>query len=181
MKKYHNLTILIAVILTFFSCSSDLDFNQANSLQLEPVFEANLTYFDIAANKFVNNGIEQKITFDAQDFEFFKDSFLRDNLKRTDFFFEIDNTINRDFVISIALLDVNDKLLYVIPFTIPAYKGTSNVITQSEIFQNAKLDLLKSTKRMGFIIAMKPGPPVDLSTNGSLKLRSSATIYLDIK
>lgn len=183
MKKYHNLTFLITVLLTVLSvsCSSDLDFNQANSLKLEPVIVANLTYFDIAANGFVDNGIEQKVAFDAQDFDVFRDSFFRDNLKRADFFFEINNTVNRDFTLSIVLLDVNDQPLYFIPFTIPAYNGASNTITQTEVFENAKLDLLKNTKRMGFVITMNPGPPLDGSSQGSLKLRSSATVYLEIK
>tara|TARA_R110000868_G_scaffold29106_2_gene108448 strand:+ start:2922 stop:3485 length:564 start_codon:yes stop_codon:yes gene_type:complete len=183
IKEYHNLTVLATILLTMFSvsCSSDLDFNQANNLKIKPVIVANLTYFDIAANGFLDNGIEQKLAFDAQDFDVFRDSFFRDSLKRADFFFEINNTINRAFTINIVLLDVNDQPLYNIPFVIPAYNGTSNTITQTEVFENLNLELLKSTKRMGFVIAMAPGAPLDGSSQGSLQLRSSATVYLEIQ
>ena len=182
MKKYHKLTLLVSLLLSLFSisCSSDLDYNQVNNFKMKPVIVANLTYFDIAANKFVDNGIEQKVAFDAQDFDVFRDSFFRDNLKRADFYFEITNTINRDFTLSIVLLDINDQPLYVIPFTIPAYNGTPKTITQTEIFENAKLDLLKKSRRMGFVVAMAPGPALNANSQGSLKLRSSATVYLEI-
>lgn len=183
IKKYHNRTALTALLLAIllFSCSSDLDFNQANNLKLEPVIVANLTYFDISENGFIDNGIEQKVAFDAQDFDVFRDSFFRDNLKRADFFFEINNTVNRMFTINIVLLDGNDQPLYFIPFTVPAYNGTPNTITKTEVFENLNLELLKSTKRMGFVIAMAPGAPLDGSGQGSLKLRSSATVYFEIK
>lgn len=183
IKKHRNLTVLATVLLIMFSvsCSSNLDFSQANNLKLQPVIVANLTYFDIAANEFVDNGIEQKVAFDTQDFDVFRDSFFRDSLKRADFFFEIDNTVNRAFTINIVLLDVNDQPLYFIPFTIPAYNGTPKTITKTEVFEDLNLELLKNTKSMGFVIAMAPGPALDGSSQGSLKLRSSATVYFEIQ
>jgi hypothetical protein len=35
-----------------------LDFNQVNDIKAEPVFIANLTYFDIPANEFIENGTD---------------------------------------------------------------------------------------------------------------------------
>jgi hypothetical protein len=54
----------------FFSCSSNLDFNQINDFKSEPVYIANLTYFDLLAKQFIENGTEKNITFDAQEFDF---------------------------------------------------------------------------------------------------------------
>ena len=72
-------------------------------------------------------------------------------------------------------------MLYTIHFDIPAYSGTEKLITQTEIFENANLDLLKSSKRMGFIIKMDAGPALNANSPGSLKLRSSATAYLVVE
>lgn len=184
MKQSYLNKILATFILVFssFSCSSDLDFNQVNDLKLEPVVVGNLTYFDVPANAFVaSNGTEYDLAFDAQDFDIFRDKYFRSYLQRADFFFEINNTINRAYTLDIVLLDQNDKPLYTMHFDIPAYSGTENIITKTEIFENAKLDLLKSSKKMGFVIAMAPGPALNKNSTGSLKLRSSATVYLTIQ
>lgn len=165
----------------FLSCSSDLDFDQVNDLKLEPVVVANLATFDVPANEFVIGGTEQNVAGDVLNFDVFKNSFLTDALTRADFFFEIDNTINRAYRVNLYLLDANNNPLYTIPFDVPAYTGVQNLVTKTEIFQNAKLDLLKKTTKIGFVITMYPGPTLSESSLGSLKLRSSATVYLVVE
>jgi hypothetical protein len=87
MKQYHTNKILgfVLVILFSFSCSSNLDFNQINDFKSEPVYIANLTYFDILAKQFIENGTEKNITFDAQEFDVFRILF-RKSLIQADFF-----------------------------------------------------------------------------------------------
>lgn len=169
--------------LTIFSlsCSSDLDFDQVNDLKLEPVLVANLATFDVPANQFVVNGMEQTVAGDLLDFNVFRNSFLNESLTRADFFFEIDNTINRAYRINLYLLDANNSPLYTIPFDVPAYAGTQNLVTKTEIFENSKLDLLKKTEKIAFVITMFPGPLLTENSLGSLKLRSSATIYFVVE
>ena len=75
-------------------------------------------------------------------------------------------------------MDGNDQLLETISFIVPAYSGTQKLITQTEVFENARLDLLKRTKKMEFVITMGAGPALNANSPGSLKLRSSATVYL---
>jgi hypothetical protein len=166
-------------ILSIFSisCSSDLDFNQVNDLKLEPVLVANLATFDIPANQFVTDGVEQNVAGDIMDFDVFKNSYWSDRLTRADFFFEINNTINRAYRINLYLLDANNSPLYTIPFDVPAYSGAQNLVTKTEIFQNTKLSILKKTIKIGFIITMMPGPTLSENSLGSLKLRSSGTLY----
>lgn len=162
------------------SCSSDLDFNQVNDLKLEPVIVANLATFDVQAHQFVTGGVEQTVSGDLMDFDIFKQNF-DDNLNRADFFFEIDNTINRGFRINLYLLDANNNPIYTIPFDVPAYSGTQNLVTKTEIFQNAKLNLLKNTSKIAFVVTLLPGPALSENSLGSLKLRSSATLYFVVE
>lgn len=183
MKAYPINRFFAIVILTLFSfsCSSDLDFNQVNDLSLEPVFIANLSYFDIPAADFVDNGMEQNVSFDAQDFSAFRDSFFRDNLMRADLFFEITNTINRAYAFDLILSDQNDQVVIIIHFDVPTSTGAPIVIEKKEIFENARLDLLKTATRMEFVLSMAPGPALTENSVGSLKLRSSATAYLSVE
>jgi hypothetical protein len=175
--------ILLLLIISFFSfsCSSDLDFNQANDVKLEPVFIANLAYFDIPAIEFVTNGVEQNVTVAAPTIDVFNDVFFKKYLTRADLSFEIDNTINRGYTLDIILQDRNNQPLYTINFNIPAYTGVANPITKTEIFENAKLDLLKSTTKMTFVLRMLAGPPLSENSIGSLKLRSGVIAYLAVQ
>lgn len=183
MKLYRLHKILLTLLVTIFfsSCSSDLDFNQVNDLKIEPVVVANLSYFDLPANAFVENGIESDVAFQALDFDLFRDKYFRSYLQRADFSFEITNTINRAFLLNIILFDQNDQPLYSIPFSVPAYSGNAVVLSKTDIFEGIKLDLLKSSKKMGFLITMASGPALNENSVGSLKMRSSATVYLTIE
>ena len=161
----------------FFSCSSDLDFDQVNDLKLEPVVVANLASFDIPANQFVIGGVEQPLVGDVMNFKVFNNVDFINNISRTDLYFEYNNTINRGFSINLYLLDANNVKLYTIPFTVPAYAPGQSPVTKTEVFENAQLDILKQTQKIAFVIALMPGIPLTDSSLGSLKMRSSATIY----
>jgi len=178
MNKFLRIFILS---IFFLSCSSDLDFDQVNDLKLEPVVVANLATFDVPANEFVIGGFEQNVAGDVMNFDIFKDTYFNDSLRRADFFFEIDNTINRAYRINLYLLDANNSPLYTIPFDVPAYTGVQNLVTKTEIFENAKLALLKKSVKIAFVITMLPGPVLSESSLGSLKLRSSATVYFVVE
>lgn len=163
--------------LFFLSCSSDLDFDQVNDLKLEPIVVANLASFDIQANQFVIGGVEQALVGDVANFKVFNNEDFINNISRTDLYFEFNNTISRAYTINLYLLGANDARLYTVPFVIPAYTGSPNVVTKTEVFENAKLDILKKTEKIAFVIATMPGIPLTDSSLGSLKMRSGATIY----
>lgn len=183
MKRvhFHRILIVLIVAVISFSCSSDLDFKQANDLKLEPVFISNLAYFDIPANRFVTTGVEQSVIVDSPTVDVFNDAFFSNHLTRADLSFEINNTIDRAYTLELVLRDKNNQPLYSINFNIPAYNGTENLVTKNEIFDNAKLDLLKSTTRMTFVIRMLSGAPLNENSLGSIKLRSGVTAYLIVQ
>jgi hypothetical protein len=178
----NSITKILVFAFLFISCSSDLDFDQAKDLKLEPVFVANLAYFNVAANQFIDNGSEQQIASDVQEFDAFRKKFFRENLVKAEFDFEIENTINRAFTLNVLLLDDNDQILQTLTFAIPAYSGGSNVIKYpTEVFENQRLELLKQTTKVGFLVRMASGPPINENSLGNLKLRSSATVYMEIE
>ncbi|MFC0779270.1 hypothetical protein [Flavobacterium sp. HJSW_4] len=173
-------SILFSVFL-LFSCSSDLNFDQVNDFKIEPVFVANLAYFNIPANRLVDDG-GTNIVYDVRDFDVFKDKFFTERLKKAEFNFEVENTIDRTFVLNMLLINEQDQVLETLSFTVPSYKGTPNVIKYpTEVFENARLDLLKQTQRIGFVVLIAAGPPLNSESQGNLRLRSSATAYLVIE
>lgn len=178
MKKI--LAIIILVTLSF-SCSSDLDFDQVNGLKLKPTVVANFGSFDIPANQFVSGGVEQTLTGDLVNFNVFSYDYFTESLVRADLFFEFNNTINRAYLVNLVFLDYNNTPIYTIPFNVPAYSGAPNLISKTEIFENTKLDLLKTTTKLTFVVTMLPGPKLSESSLGSLKMRSAATVYLVVE
>ncbi|MGO4906502.1 hypothetical protein [Flavobacterium sp. W20_MBD1_R3] len=172
---------LFVLLLFSFSCASDLDYDQANDIKLEPVFIANLAYFDVPANEFVTGGVEQNVIFDAPTVDVFNDSFFRKSLKKVEFFLEMENTITRSYVVDIVFLDRNNQVVYTTNFTVPEYAGVENKVTRTEIFENSQLDLLKRTVRIAFTLRMLPGAPLTENSSGNLKLRSGVTAYLVVE
>lgn len=172
---------LLLLLLLSFSCASDLDYDQVSDIKLEPVFIANLAYFDIPANEFVTGGVEQNVIFDAPTVDVFNDSFFRKSLKKVDFFLEIENTIARAYVVDLVFLDRNNQVVHTTNFTVPEYTGEENKVTRTEIFENTQLDLLKRTVRIAFTLRMLPGAPLTETSSGNLKLRSGVTAYLVVE
>ena len=171
---------LFFLVLLSFSCSSNLDFNQANSLKLTPVVVANFASFDILANQFVVNGTEQQLPNIESNFDVFKDSFLYNNVKGIDLYFEMDNTINRDYEIELYFLNATNSKVYTYTFTVPANATATTLYTKTLTIGVSDLALIKTSGKIGFKITMLPGTPLTASSLGSLKLRSSATLYFSI-
>ncbi|WP_343589281.1 hypothetical protein [Flavobacterium sp.] len=174
------LSLLFSVFL-LFSCSSDLNFDQVNDFKIEPVFVANLAYFNVPANRLIDDG-GTNIIYDVRDFDVFKNKFFTERLKKAEFDFEVENNIERTFVLNMLLLDKDNQVLETISFNVPSYKGTPNVVKYpTEIFENTRLDLLKQTQKIGFVVLIAAGPPLNANSEGNLRLRSSATAYLVIE
>lgn len=183
MKPYpHNMFLkLITVAILFCSCASDLDFDQTKDLTLKPAVVANLTYFDVKASEFIDNGTEQDVFFDAKDFDIFRDNFFRDNLKKAEFNFDIENTISRAYIVSFIFLDENNQVMHDTEINVPAYVNTSNNVKHTDVFENETLDLLKKSVKLEVRITMLAGAPLTANSSGNLKLRSGATLYFEIK
>lgn len=175
---YRISTIIFSAIL-FFSCSSDLDFDQIDDFKIEPVFVANVAHFDIKADQIEDDGTGHQIPPDVEDFDVFKNKFLNDNLTKAELNFEIQNTFNRAFKVEIMLIDANDQTMETITLNVPQYNGTANIIKYpTEVFEGDRLALLKRTVKVGFVVTIEPGTG---NISGNLKLKSGATAYMKIE
>jgi hypothetical protein len=182
MKQLSVNTIISSLSLIFFlSCSSDLDFDQIKDLKLKPVVVANLAHFDVPANQLLDDG-GTHVFYDTREFDVFKDKFFTNDLLKAEFDFEVENTINRSFTLNQRLINANGDVLETISYPVPAYTGSSNVIKYpTEVFENQRLELLKQTVKIDFELIIAAGPPLNPGSTGSIKLRSSATVYLEFE
>ncbi|MBW4361299.1 hypothetical protein [Flavobacterium taihuense] len=174
--------ILIATLgCCLFSCSSDLDFEQVNDFNSQPVFTTNLAYFEVKALDFVVNGTEQPLFSYVSNVDFLNTSFVEENLVKTELYFRIKNTIARAYFYNVTFLDQNNIPIYTITMNVPAYNGTEVLVEKTETFTAANVDILKRTTKMVFSIAMLSGPPLTADSLGRIELSSSITAYFDVK
>lgn len=173
MKKILAVIILVAL---FFSCSSDLDFNQVNDLKREPILVTNLGSFDAPAQLFTTGITESAVTTNFPIIKIFEDLYFKESLVKAEFFFEFNNTINSAFEIKLIFLDASGTKIDSILFDVPAYSGLPNVVRKTETFDGPHFELLKTATKITFVVKML-GSPLAIGSPGSLKLRSSATIY----
>jgi hypothetical protein len=169
------------VVLCFFSCSSDLDFEQANDFSAQPIFTTNLAYYEAKAPDFEIAGAGAYSFGYVAKVEFFDTSFIKDNLIKTDLYFRIKNTIARGYDFNITFLDVNNAPIKTVNIPVGAYAGTEILEEKTVTFTTVDIDILKNTKKMVFSIAILPGTPLTATSPGRIEMSSSLTAYFDVK
>ena len=177
--KFHKLCLFICTIL-FLSCSQSLDFDQLDNYTTKPVFSAALTFFEINATNFITvpgAPATTEIT-EESEFKLFENDFIKNNLIKLDFNFEIRNEFNRDITIEISLLNDNNILIY----KIQDLKIAANNL---DFKQNEEIDVLanenvKNFTRVKLKISLDDTTtPINTTSNRSLEFKSAATIYLE--
>lgn len=177
----NRIILFMLLVLCSFSCSSDLDFEQANDFNIQPVFTTNLAYLEAKAPDFVENGMQQPIFSYFTNVDFFRTSFIEEDLVKAELYFRIKNTINRAYTFDITFLDVNNIAIYNIRMDVVAYNGTETLVEKTVPFTAADVDILKRTSKMVFTVVMRPGPPLTETSPGRVELSSSITAYFDIE
>jgi hypothetical protein len=181
-RLYIRNILISMLVLSAFSCSSDLDFDQANDLTVQPVFTTNLAYLEAKASNFVINGSEQPLFSYISSVDFFSSSFVENDLVKTDLYFRIKNTITRAYALDITFLDKNNAPIYTIPtMNVAASTGAEELFETTETFTPANVSVLKNTTKMIFSIKMLPGPPLTATSLGRIEFSSSITAYFDVK
>jgi len=181
MKFYERIIATVTLVCCLFSCSSDLDYDQVNDFNIQPVITTNLAYVNAKATDFILTGSEITNFSYTSNVDFLNTSFVKDDMVKTELYFRFKNTINRPFTFNITFLDGNDAPIYDINMEVPASSGTEVFLDKTEVFTQANVATLKNTTKMIFSIQMHPGPPITPSTPGRVEFSSSITAYFDVK
>lgn len=173
--------IALALSLNFNSCTKDIDFDQADDLEISPVLESSLIFFDEPANKFLNGSEEITNIEDFVTVEFFNGEFIVENLTRADFVLETTNSINRNFEVQVDFFDELEQLQHTFTFSGIASPSNSDIISEHiEVFENDKLTALKQTVKLVFTLRMLQGNAINQNTPGRISLKSKAIFYFNI-
>lgn len=178
IKKYFCLGV---VLLLMFNCTRPVDFNQADDLVLEPVLESSLVFYTASAEDFFVGGSEQSTAEDFAEIDFFNNSFIQDHLIKVEFVFQIENSINRAYRLSVSFLDTNGQILET--FDVNTEASSNNQVIPSEhieTFEDVSLQRVKQTRVLVFSLTMLPGTPINENTPGVISVKSKGILFLNI-
>ena len=174
--------LLLLFVIT--SCVKDVDFEQAEDLSISPIVESSLIFFNFPASEFSEpTGTAIVTVSDDLELDVFNEEFIRDNLIRAEFFFEVTNSIDRNFRADVILYDENNQVVHTFNIDTTPNGNTEVVTTHTEVFEDTSLEQLKNTVRLELILNMFPSPtgiPLDQNSQGTIKMRSKATLFFQI-
>lgn len=163
------------------SCSSELDFENVNDIAVTPQVDADLVFFTLGTEAFINTSIPDTtlVVRDTTRLEFLDDDFIRDNIQEIKFTFQVDNSFAQSFSNQSIFLNENGVAQYMLEFAIaPSLDGfparTSIVVQLDENELQAILNSIQVVDE------------VRLNTNeqfidGELSLQSKAVYSLEFK
>ncbi len=107
MKLYIKHLSQIVVFLTVLSCTSDVDFDQAQNIEFNQNFSSTFVYLNVNQNKFLNADASTEISTltDLSTIDIFDSKYFQDNLVKANFSFEVENAFDRNFIIELSFLN----------------------------------------------------------------------------
>ncbi|MDB2462971.1 hypothetical protein N9W61_02585, partial [Algibacter sp.] len=154
----------------------------AEDLQLSPVIENSLLFFDAPASEFFVGGTEVNQSSDFIELDIFNNSFVRNHVVKVDIVFEVINSINRGYELRVDLLDNQDRLIHTFSFEATASPNNSEVYTKyTEVFEGNTLTTLKNTAKLSFTLTMQAGEEINENTPGRINMQSKSVFYFNIQ
>lgn len=180
MKKV-SLLLFFVLVLTFFSCAEEQNFNQVNDLNVVPTVATSIFYFE-SPEEIINDTNATNFFAETYVFEAFSEDFVAERVLEGAIVYEIENTTSKELSLLIEFLDENDTVLDVEVFNIEAQPTFS---LEREVFYGAggkSLDILRNTTNIRFT-AENRGDNVSVSAVNDPKiiLRSSATFRVQLQ
>ncbi|MGB0948962.1 MAG: hypothetical protein ACPGU0_02505, partial [Marinirhabdus sp.] len=146
---------------------------------ITPVAELSLILFDTPASDFIDEDTNEEVTItDEAEITFLNGTDTQKYLVRADFFFEFTNSISRSFDVIFEFLDTDGNSTYTIEIDVaPGTLQSPRTTIREESVVNEDIIRLTQANRVRSTVTI-PSSNVDLE--GNLKLKSKATLYLEI-
>ena len=172
---------LLLIFLFLSACSSKLDFDQAKQLNIQPVFEGDILYFDLHdVNLTDQSGSFRNIIRDTVDFPVFDDGKVRDGFVKADIEVSYNNTFNRHFTTTYYFIDENDQPVEYGQFEIAEADSNHSKITGDAIFTFDKTvnpNFVNFRKIVVEVIVSPDTLPVE---NKTLHIQTKGTFYINL-
>ena len=175
MKK----TILLLAVI-FASCTSKLDFDQANELKITPVFEGDMFFFDISKDDLIDSQSQFKsIINDTLDFGIFYNVNNRKHFVKAEITIGYKNTFQRSFHTEYIFIDENNQPVEQNSFDIQAADATQNVEGEEIVIysKTANPNFMNFRKIVVQITVTPDTMPVD---DKLLHIKTKGKIYTEV-
>ncbi|WP_268223200.1 hypothetical protein [Sinomicrobium oceani] len=172
--------LLLWVCGFLVSCLNDVDFDQVNDFEMEPVVENSLVYLEYPV-PVVMDSIPLGLTIsDTTGIELFSNSFTVDNLKKAVLYFETLSTVGQPLSLEIQLMDDNFVVLQEVAMSLPPSDGQTEQVSAEElIYTEENVEQLTYVTHVAFSVDI---PYIsNRNENAYVKLKSKGTFYLHIE
>ncbi|MEO9893386.1 hypothetical protein [Aurantibacter sp.] len=181
-KKIGYLLQVLLAMVTLQSCVEDLDFDQFDDLQIEPVIEGSILYVE-APEDIINRAIASN--FYSQDFNFdgFSDAFFADRVIDGVVTYLVENTTSKDLNISVDFVDEAGNVLDVEFFNVPAAPPMQQILREIPYGGTGNsLDILINTSAIR-VTAENNGDTSSTSdiSDAKVTIKSSGKFRLSVK
>ena len=177
------ITGIILLLLGGVSCVKDVDFDQADDVKVEPVYELDFVYAKIRTPKFTNpiDDTFAKVLRDTLQDEFFSGD-IGDKLLKAELFVSLENSIPVGFDAELQFLDGNNAIIPIStsPIIISVPSGGIGGSRTSERTYDITLDdleALKSAQKLASAVTIEGN---DNDLGGELILQSKAIYYTSL-
>lgn len=143
MKRIYIL--FFAVILGFYSCVEEQNFDQFDDLDIIPTIEASLFYVE-SPEQVINDATGAIWYINTFNFDAFNEAFFADNVVEGVIAYELENTTSKELEIIIEFLDDSDAVLDTENFRIDP--APTAVLMREIAYGNAtgrSLDIIRNT------------------------------------
>jgi hypothetical protein len=177
-KTLLNITLIVVVAFSFFSCVKDTDFEQADDIALTPVAEVNFLYFTLTIDDFEPMPITegQLAVIDTTKIRFLDDDFAIENITSADFFFKVTNTFPVGLDVNLTFLSEDNVPYYEINFPVALSENNNPEVTEFiQVVSQEEIEQLTQNDRVAVKINIETD---NENLDGSLNLQSKTTYYL---
>ncbi|SFC82588.1 hypothetical protein [Algibacter pectinivorans] len=180
-RIYKIYGLVLSLAMCFWSCTEEIDLNQAEDLELSPVIENSLLFFDAPATNFFAGANESSEFSDFIELDLFNNSFTRNNIVKVEFVFDVLNSIKRSFELQVDLLDDLDQTVHTFSFEALASPDASQVYTKyTEVFEGNRLRVLMNANKLSFTLIVQEGEAINENTLGQINMKSKSVFYFNI-
>ena len=161
------------------------DFEQAVPITLTPTLEVSLVQIEETPVSFLDNsGTEVGSISDEIVLELLTEESVKDYLVKAELVFEITNSLNKAFDITMDFYDSSNTLQHTFSIDIANSPTNTLLVTDyTEVFDTGSLDALKLSTKLNItikLISSPTGPDLTAASEGIIALKSKAILYLNI-
>ncbi len=177
--KIRFLLILVLFASLYISCTSDLDFDQADHLEISPVFEGDLFYFDLYKPNMTDyNGEFRNEITDTMKVDVFEDVKIRDAFSKIEIEIAYENTFERNFDTRLIFADEYNREIVSAYLNInPATENNPTVTGDSiYVFDKQTYPDFVELRKIILLVTITPNTlPIE---DKHLHFKSKATVYI---